>query len=116
ENLERLNDLRDEVDKQLKHLQRQAATARRYQALQQDERQLQAELLALKLRETANEASARQAVLSTRDVALQAAIAEQRSIEASIERARREHDAQGETLAEVQGRYYAVGAEISRTE
>ena len=116
ENLERLNDLRDEVDKQLKHLQRQAATARRYQALKQDERQLQAELLALKLRETANEASARQAVLSTRDVALQAAIAEQRSIEASIERARREHDAQGETLAEVQGRYYAVGAEISRTE
>ena len=28
ENLERLNDVRDEVDKQLKHLQRQAATAR----------------------------------------------------------------------------------------
>ena len=55
-------------------------------------------------------------ILSTRDVALQAAIAEQRSIEASIERARREHDTQGETLAEVQGRYYEVGAEISRTE
>jgi chromosome segregation protein len=116
ENLERLNDVREEVDKQLKHLQRQAATARRYQNLKQEERQLQAELLALKLRETANESTARQAVLSARDLALQAAIAEQRSIEAAIERLRRDHDAQGQTLSEVQGRYYEVGAEISRTE
>ena len=34
ENLERLHDVRDEVDKQLRHLQRQAATARRYQTLE----------------------------------------------------------------------------------
>ena len=34
ENLERLQDVRDEVDKQIRHLQRQAATARRYQALE----------------------------------------------------------------------------------
>ena len=96
ENLERLNDLRDEVEKQLEHLQRQAATARRYQALKQDERQTHAELLALKLREVGNESGARQAILNERDLALQAAIAEQRSIEAAIERARQEHDAQGE--------------------
>ncbi len=51
ENLARLSDLRDEVEKQLRHLQRQAATARRYQVLKQEERQLQAELLALRLRE-----------------------------------------------------------------
>jgi chromosome segregation protein len=116
ENLERLNDLREEVEKQLRHLQRQAATARRYQTLKQEERQLQAEVLALKLREAANESTARQAVLSQRDLALQAAIAEQRSIEAAIERARHTHDAHAEALSEVQGRYYEVGAEISRTE
>jgi len=40
ENLERLGDLREEVEKQLRHLQRQAATARRYQALKQEEREL----------------------------------------------------------------------------
>ena len=40
ENLARLSDLRDEVEKQLRHLQRQAATARRYQALKQEERQV----------------------------------------------------------------------------
>src|SRR6187551_486933 len=51
ENLERLQDVRDEVDKQIRHLQRQAATARRYQALKETERRLTAELLALRLRE-----------------------------------------------------------------
>ena len=116
ENLARLGDLRDEVEKQLRHLQRQAATARRYQVLKQEERQLQAELLALRLREVESESGARQAILGERDLALQSALAEQRSVEAAIERARRDHDAHAEVLGEVQGRYYKVGAEISRTE
>ncbi len=116
ENLARLGDLRDEVEKQLRHLQRQAATARRYQALKQEERQTHAELLALKLREVENESTARQTILNERDLALQAALATQRSLEAAIERARQQHDAQAAVLAEVQGRYYQVGAEISRTE
>jgi chromosome segregation protein len=116
ENLSRLGDLRDEVEKQLRHLQRQAATARRYQALKQDERQVHAELLALRLREVENESTARQAILNERDLALQAAVAEQRSLEAAIERARQEHDAKAAVLSEVQGRYYQAGAEISRTE
>src|SRR5690349_4231996 len=51
ENLERLQDLRDEIEKQIRHLQRQAATARRYQSLKETERRLTAELLALRLRE-----------------------------------------------------------------
>jgi chromosome segregation protein len=116
ENLARLSDLRDEVEKQLRHLQRQAATARRYQALKQEERQVHAELLALRLREVESESGARQAILNERDLALQAALAEQRSSEAAIERARQEHDARAEVVSEVQGRYYQIGAEISRAE
>src|SRR4029077_5377638 len=38
ENLARVQDLRDEVDKQIRHLQRQAATARRYQEMRGRER------------------------------------------------------------------------------
>ena len=116
DNLARLNDLRDEVEKQLRHLQRQAATARRYQALKQEERQLHGELLALRLREVETESGARQAILNERDTALQAALAGQRQVEAAIERERQQHAAQSEVLSEVQGRYYQVGAEISRTE
>ena len=50
ENLERLNDLRDEVDKQLNHLQRQAKAAERYKELKSEERKIDAELLALRLK------------------------------------------------------------------
>jgi chromosome segregation protein len=116
ENLERLGDVREEVEKQLRHLQRQAATARRYQALKQEERQLQAELLALRLREVETEAGARAAIMRERDLALQSTLADQRAVEASIERSRAEHATQSDQLSVVQGRYYEIGAEISRAE
>jgi chromosome segregation protein len=84
--------------------------------LKQEERQVHAELLALRLREVESESGARQAILNERDLALQATLAEQRSLEALIERARQEHDGRSEVVSEVQGRYYQVGAEISRSE
>lgn len=116
ENLERLNDVREEVDKQLRHLQRQAATARRYQALKQDERKLNAELIALRLRAIEIDSQSKEGILRERDTALQAAIAELRSIEAAIETAREDFTEKSEALNAVQGRYYQIGAEISRTE
>ncbi|MGH8176460.1 MAG: chromosome segregation protein SMC [Steroidobacter sp.] len=116
ENLERLNDVREEVDKQLRHLQRQAATARRYQTLKQDERKLTAELLALRLRVIEQDSQSKEGVLRERDTAMQALIADLRSIEASIESAREDFTEKSEALNAVQGRYYQIGAEISRTE
>src|SRR5690606_26658992 len=85
ENLERLSDVREEVDKRLRHLQRQAATARRYQALKEEERRASAELLALRLRAIEQDAHTQQAQLSERDTAMQALIAELRNIETGIE-------------------------------
>jgi chromosome segregation protein len=116
ENLERLTDVREEVDKQLRHLQRQAATARRYQALKQDERKLSAEVLALRLRDIEAESTERATHTSERETQLQAAIADLRSTEAAIESAREEFTDRSEALNQVQARYYQVGAEISRAE
>jgi chromosome segregation protein len=116
ENLERLGDVRGEVEKQLRHLQRQAATARRYQALKQDERRLSAELLALRLRELDTDSQSKAGILRERDNRLQEAIAAQRSLESQLETARSEHADQSTVLNGVQGRYYEVGAQISRTE
>lgn len=116
ENLERLTDVREEVDKQLRHLQRQAATARRYQTLKQEERKLTAELLALRLRVIEQDSQSKEGILRERDTAMQALIAELRSIEASIESAREDFTEKSEALNVVQGRYYQIGAEISRTE
>jgi len=116
ENLERLQDVRDEVEKQIRHLQRQAATARRYQALKEQERRLTAELLALRLRELDSGAEVHDATVRARELAMQAALSEQRAAEAAIEAQRLVHAARSEQLSAVQGRYYEVGADISRLE
>jgi chromosome segregation protein len=116
ENLERLQDVRDEIEKQIRHLQRQAATARRYQVFKENERRLTAELLALKLRDLDSGAEIHDSAMRERDLAMQAALADQRSAEAAIEKQRAFHNDQSERVSAVQGRYYEVGAEISRME
>jgi chromosome segregation protein len=116
ENLERLQDVRDEVEKQIRHLQRQAASARRYQALKEQERRLAAELLALRLRDLDSGAEVHDAAVRERELAMQGALAEQRAAEAAIEKQRGVHAGHSERLSAVQGRYYEVGADISRLE
>jgi chromosome segregation protein len=116
ENLERLQDVRDEIEKQIRHLQRQAATARRYQAFKETERRLTAELLALRLRDLDSGAEGHDSAMRERDLAMQAALADQRAAEAAIEKQRAFHNDQSERVSAVQGRYYEVGADISRME
>src|SRR6188768_1148016 len=67
ENLERLNDLREEVDKQIRHLQRQAGIARRYQESMERKRQLQAELLALRIRDLDGDIAGRHSLANQRE-------------------------------------------------
>ena len=116
ENLERLNDLREEVDKQIRHLQRQAGIARRYQESMERKRQLQAELLALRIRDLDSDIEGRHRLASQRETEAQAAIAELRAAEAAVERARAKHMECTDALAAVQGRYYQAGADATRTE
>jgi len=116
ENLERLQDLRDEIEKQIRHLQRQAATARRYQGFKEQERRLTAELLALKLRDLDSGAEVHDSAMRERELAMQAALADQRAAEAAIEKQRAFHTEQSDRVSAVQGRYYEIGADISRLE
>jgi chromosome segregation protein len=116
ENLERLQDVRDEIDKQIRHLQRQAATARRYQAIKETERRLTAELLALRMRDLDSGVEVHDSAMREREIAMQAALADQRAAEAAIEKQRAFHGEQSDRVAGIQGRYYEVGASISRME
>jgi chromosome segregation protein len=116
ENLDRLNDLREEVDKQIRHLQRQAATARRYQALKEEERKLQAELFALRMQSLDAEAGARDAATLSCETAMQAVLADLREIEAQIERIRADQSAKADALGAIQTRFYEAGGEVTRIE
>jgi chromosome segregation protein len=116
ENLDRLNDLRDEVDKQIRHLQRQAVTARRYQALKEEERKLQAELLALRLQSLDAEAQVRDAAALACETAMQAVLADLRAAEAEIEQVRVEQSSKADALGAIQARSVRAGAEVTRIE
>jgi len=116
ENLDRLNDLREEVEKQIRHLQRQAATARRYQTLKEEERKLQAELLALRLQSLDTEAAVRDAATLSCETAMQGVLADLREVEAEIERIRADQTSKTDALGAIQTRFYEAGSEVSRIE
>ncbi|MDH5370045.1 MAG: chromosome segregation protein SMC, partial [Gammaproteobacteria bacterium] len=116
ENLERLSDLRDELDKQLARLKRQANTAEKYKVLREEERLLKAQLTALRWLLKQEEAEKTETQIREQETALEQAIARQRSIEAEIESQRESHIEASDKFNEVQGRFYSVGTEIAKIE
>ena len=116
ENVDRLMDVLEEVEKQIKHLDRQAKQAERYGRMKADERQIAAELLGLRLRLLDTNTTSAAAALAEKETALEAIVAEQRRLEAKVERARQEQSERGDAFSAVQARYYKAGAEIARLE
>ena len=116
ENLERLADLRGEIEKQLTHLQRQAKDAERYKSLKAEQRKAGAELLALRLNALRAEVGEHERSFKEKQLALEAAIAGQTSTETRIEKLRVEQAERNEAFNAVQGSYYRIGAEIARLE
>jgi len=116
ENLERLSDLREEIDKQLARLQRQSRSAERYKELKQQERELKAEHLTLHWRELKVELDTRDREIKSTETSLEQVIGEQRSTESKIESHRQQSTDSNEVLNNVQAEYYRLGAEISAKE
>jgi len=116
ENLARLNDIREELGKQLDRLQRQAKAAERYRELKADETRTVAELFTLRHDALAAQITALDTRIQTSRVGLEAANTEHRRIETRIETLRAEHADRSQAFNRVQGAFYQLGAEISRAE
>ena len=116
ENLARLTDLREELERQLDRLHRQAQSAEKYQEYKAEERQLKAQLTALRWQALNQQVGSREALISSQEVAFEALVAEQRNADASIERLRDGHHELSERFNLVQGRFYSVGGDIARIE
>jgi chromosome segregation protein len=116
ENLNRLIDVLEEVENQIKHLDRQAKAAGRYERAKERERKAAAELLALRLRDLDDRANQSGGNLREKETALEALIADKRKIEAHIEEVRVKQSERSDEFNEVQGRYYKSGSEIARIE
>ncbi len=116
ENLDRVRDVREEVEKQLDHLNRQARAAERWKKLKEEHTRREAELRALSYRAIAQELEQHREALREAETGIEKQLAEQRHLEAAIEAARAQHQEQSDALNAVQGEVYQVGAELARVE
>ena len=116
ENLDRLEDLREEVDKQLKHLQKQAEKAEKYTELKGHERQFRLELLAMRWRAYHQAASALESKLHDIAAEHNRLFVEVRELDKHIVEKRLEHKSQQQGLDQTQGNYYKLVGEVSALE
>lgn len=116
ENLDRLNDLRAEVTKQLNFLKRQSKKAERYKALKKEERQIKQELLAIRWRGQNEKYQADSQTIQLENNKLKTLLTEQQNSDAKQKTKHDEARIQQDRLNEIQGDYYAAGSDISRLE
>lgn len=116
ENLERLDDLREEVSKQLTHLKKQAEKAEQYTALKKQERQLKEQHLAMRWRhyqQLAEQLEERLQDIAERHNQLFMLL---RDIDQQIDQQRQQQKQEQLALDEVQGKYYHLVSEVSALE
>lgn len=116
ENLLRVDDIRQELSKQLEHLQGQAEVARQYHALQSELSTSQS-LLWFTRKKEAVAARARHARdIERSGIELEAETARLREAENRLEELRSEHYRAGDALHACQGALYEANAEVARLE
>ena len=116
ENLDRLNDLREEVGKQLQHLARQARQAEQYTAIQAERRVKDAEWKALEFRALDAKLQRLREKLASEETRLEQLVAEQREAERELETGRTRRESASEALNTAQGAVYQVGGTLARIE
>ena len=116
DNMSRLNDLRDELDKQLKHLQRQSQTAERFKQLKAQSQELGGQLAAMAWKRLDEEIQEHERLIRENSIALEAELAKLQSVKTQQEKQRIHHADMNDVLNEVQKRYYGVGNDIVKIE
>ena len=116
ENLDRLNDIRDELDRQLAHLKRQSRNAEKYRQFREEERGTTAALYTIKLRALEAGLAVHEEKLSELELENERNRTELQSLDTSLEKARAEQSETTDKFNDTQGKYYKLGADIARLE
>ncbi len=116
ENISRLDDIRDELEKQINRLNRQAKAAERYKVLKLEERKQQAEVHALNWKRLKKQGDGQDIDVQERLNEVENATAGLRETEAKIEQQREDQHSASDAFNQVQATFYKAGAEISRLE
>ena len=116
ENLERLTDIRDELERQLQNLQRQAVAAEKYTELKAEERTFKAQLLALQCQALDVQIKAATQSVGELEVKLESIHTEHQHVDTAIEQYRVDHTDRTDAFNGVQATYYQLGSEVARIE
>jgi len=116
ENLTRVEDILRELNSNLDKLEKQAEVASRYHALQEQGTTKLHQLWFLKHRDASSEETRIHVAVSEATNALEARMAELRSVEAELEHVRQDHYAASDALHEAQGALAEASLEVSRLE
>ncbi|MYD78712.1 MAG: chromosome segregation protein SMC [Gammaproteobacteria bacterium] len=113
DNLERLNDMRLEIEKRIRQLKYQADQARRYTSNKERLDGLKIQLLAYAWREMNHQVSEMHASKSKLDLELEKRTAGVRTVEVDLEKARQHRLGLESTLTDVQMEQFRINADIS---
>ncbi len=116
ENLDRLNDVREEVDKQLVNLERQAKQAEKYTELKTEKARVEAELAALSWQKLETERRAVEEKLKNTERVMEELAAVRTRVESSDSTGRVAHEEAVEAFNAIQAESYRVGGDIARLE
>lgn len=116
ENLDRVADIRDELDARLRSLQRQSRAAKRYKTLREEESIIQGQLLSLRWEALNQKRSVDDRDLAGLENNVEARLAEQREVEREIGALREQQSTEQDRLNTIQGEFYRMGAEVAGVE
>jgi chromosome segregation protein len=114
ENLDRVRDVREEVEKQIDHLLRQARAAERWQKLKEERTLRAGELQSLEYRSVRGQLETQRQTLRQAETAMEGMLAALRHLESEIESGREVYRQHIEAMNAVQAEVYQVGAELAR--
>ncbi len=116
ENLSRLDDLRDEIQRLLYKLQRQAKAAEKYHELRKDEKEAQLLLLGAKWRDVSNVLELKEKAVKVQELKVEEINSQKNTSDSEIIKLRARQIELQTSLDKVQQEFYSYGADISRTE
>ena len=116
DNLARLNDIREELTRQLSHLQKQADAAEKYRTLKTEERQSKIELHGWRWQKFQQQISHYEALIQQQAIQLAESLTMQQQLEGSLTIERDKEAASHEALHAAQNQLYGIKNTITQTE
>ncbi|GEA13256.1 chromosome segregation protein SMC [Alteromonas sp. KUL49] len=116
DNLDRLNDVREELGQQIEKLRRQAAAATRYKTLRASARELKGQLTALKFLKNSEHIETLQKQQQSQQQELDTLIAKQQGDEAGLHSYREQQNLLKVSIDEIQQKIFSLSTSITRIE